>query len=946
MIEAELADGTILEFPDGTDSTVIDRVVKQQVSVGAQTPEDTSQNEATASLVPSETTPQTAGQQDNWTYVKDRMAKRWGDWADILVRGGMNTAYDPKVWNSMPPDVQEAVQQRVGEDRSPQYASKLGYEGLLPESETQKWLGVIGEAAVDPLTVVPAVGPLRNMATAGSTLFQTTKPFAMSLIEWGAGTASETLGTYGAELSAENFKNTEYEGGVVDHLARFGTSFVFGSSPYALTAVPAVSGVVEGVKGAGKVRNKDASVVSDVLSNASVKAVVDAAIESQGATFGERLQAATRLQQEFPELVVPLIDAIGDNAILEKEFRRLYSNNPEFRQKYDDAATKLQEQFNKYEQGIFPSPLKPGEQIRDPILEEVNKKAANARVKGAEKVANIEAVRSKLAERYDTVPLSKNVDEAAANVAKSAEKAARENASVYYDSAFKYADENNITMPATSVKQLWTYAEAQRRSDLFADFPNLYRKIKTIWKPKDVPPSEVVNIQGLPMRPEAKQQFSEASVEDIDSLKRELNLAIRQTTDTTKKSSLRDLKDELNNQLLATDPEFARLYALADTKYYDGVGLPTNLAGYRSIDAARFSTTVAEALTKPEQIRDYLNFVGRDAGLDVVRDALLMKAGRAVLTASGEVDPGKLRAFMARNKESLAEVPELEVMFKADSLLAERINRGKAKIESSYNTYALEQSQGFFKAITNKNLAAVADETLTNPGARSKYLEQINELSSENKKLALTGLRQSVIEKAFNQKGSTVVEYVQQNKAAFDELFGEGYAQKIQNLAELRDLIDSNSGNLVAAANSHMKSTKYQKITGLTIEETVGTMRNAIMSMPRKVLHLGAKASMVKNSAKSDKALADILLDTNALEALDKETKRLLEVAKNQGDWKLIGKAAAEFSLAFAKHLGGYISLRGSQGAVGGFLLNDDLSFEASMLPTLEEDDNLFAPRQ
>jgi hypothetical protein len=31
MIEAQLADGTILEFPDGTDRSVIQRVVKQRM---------------------------------------------------------------------------------------------------------------------------------------------------------------------------------------------------------------------------------------------------------------------------------------------------------------------------------------------------------------------------------------------------------------------------------------------------------------------------------------------------------------------------------------------------------------------------------------------------------------------------------------------------------------------------------------------------------------------------------------------------------------------------------------------------------------------------------------------------------------------------------------------------------------------------------------------------
>ncbi len=38
MIEARLADGTILSFPDGTDQAVVDRVVKQHVM--GSTPQD------------------------------------------------------------------------------------------------------------------------------------------------------------------------------------------------------------------------------------------------------------------------------------------------------------------------------------------------------------------------------------------------------------------------------------------------------------------------------------------------------------------------------------------------------------------------------------------------------------------------------------------------------------------------------------------------------------------------------------------------------------------------------------------------------------------------------------------------------------------------------------------------------------------------------------------
>ena len=39
MIEAELPDGTILEFPDGTDRSVIQRVVKERLGVAQAAPQ-------------------------------------------------------------------------------------------------------------------------------------------------------------------------------------------------------------------------------------------------------------------------------------------------------------------------------------------------------------------------------------------------------------------------------------------------------------------------------------------------------------------------------------------------------------------------------------------------------------------------------------------------------------------------------------------------------------------------------------------------------------------------------------------------------------------------------------------------------------------------------------------------------------------------------------------
>ena len=85
----------------------------------------------------------------------------------------------------------------------------------------------------------------------------------------------------------------------------------------------------------------------------------------------------------------------------------------------------------------------------------------------------------------------------------------------------------------------------------------------------------------------------------------------------------------------------------------------------------------------------------------------------------------------------------------------------------------------------------------------------------------------------------------------------------------------------MSLAVSQKQKTGFQKVTGVTPEEVVGTLRNQIMSRARQALHLGFKVVITKTAEKADKALADVLLDTKALEALSKKTEELQKAMKN-----------------------------------------------------------------
>lgn len=894
------------------------------------------QNATTVELLPEEAKPVADNDQSTGEYILDRLKFS-------LARGGARVIPDVLFTDDFNPDEIE----NFDENKVAEIASLLGYQGRQPKDWLQKYLGVAAQAAVDPINWATRYGTAGHamMNKSLDYLTKTAKPYAAGLIEWATGVAAETAGYFGSEVAADVWKGTEYEDTVVDHLSRVVTGIVFGSGPGVIRSISAGK---QGLKEAGNAVSADAAKVNDLLANEQVKAVIDNAIQSQGQSFGDRLKAAEELQKQFPDLVLPLVDVVGDNAVLATEFRRLYSANPTFRQKYDDAVKQVQQQFDVYSQGAFPSPLKPGERLRDTILSETQKKSARTIAKGKEKLDNIEVAKAKLASKYDEAPLAKSVESASRGLADSAEKAAREHASGYYDLAFEYARNNGITVPPASVERLWTYSRAQRKADLFADFPSLYRKLNSIWKPvQETVEASPIIIPGMPKQAdEVVTRFRPATVEDVDSLKRELNKAIRSTTDRTKQSALYDFKDELDRTLIDLEPTFAQMYKRADAEYYKGVGLPTSLDGYRSIDSAKFSTSTAEALTKPDQIRDYINFVGRDAGEEVVRDAFLLKARRSIIKPNGDIDPDKLRAFVARNNDALNEVPNVRAMFDNDVALADRISRAKSKIDSNYNSYAAAQSEGFFKAIKNKNIEDIASEVIRNPGKRKQYMNDIASLSERSRKIAETGLRQAMLDKAFKAPNSTVWDYIKKNREAFDDVFGAEYTDTLNNLARLRDILDTNAENMVATSISHRYDSAIKEAAGVSSEEILGTLRNQVMSPTRKLMHLVFKGYQVKNRAKADKALADVLLDTNGLEALNAETKKLLSVLgkDSKASRALKGKVASDFLKKFSATLGGYITIGAGRGGAGSMMNQDDLIFEGGMTPAPEEDDWLFAP--
>lgn len=879
-------------------------------------------------------TPESVKEQTTGDYVKDQIKLRYAQYVDWASRAGAMLGASSQ---TTPEFMQQELLDLGSDNRSEEIGKEyFGYEGLKPKGGSDEFAGVVGAAAADPINLALAA-PSATFNT-GKTLFQLSKPYTALAIEWATGTAAEVGGYYGSQVAGEAIKGSSWEGTPAETISRFagallgGTGFSVGTSGVLRAGTRGYKVAKEGVN----VRHEE---ISDLLANSSVEAVVRKAIEAQNKTFGERLALVKTLEERYPGLVLPLANVVGDNAIVAKEFTRLYSSDVNFRARYDEALSKVKDQFDEIKATEFPTAGAPESEVRKTVMGEVNTRTQAKLGELTAKQERLQVAKDKVAAKYDETPLSDSIQKAADNLHKSAESIARDAATAQYNVAFTYADQAGLSFPSESVAKMWSSAGGQRAADRFKDFPTLYSKINKYWSPKKVESSGLLMPDGSPFQKGSTLEFKDVPIREMDSLKREINRLIRVTDDPVKKDTLGQLKTQLDSEIISLDPEFALKYKKADSVYYEKLGLPTSLEGYRSYDSAKLATSVASALTRPEQIRDYLSFVG-PGGIDVVRDSFLLRARSSILR-NGEVDPSKLKAFVARNKEALEQVPQVKALFDNDVRLVESIDRARAAAESRYNVYALEQSSGFFKVMNDENLTTVANNMLK-PGNRAKYLEQINTLSPANRKMALRGVQQAMLDKAMVSSGS-MFEYVFSHKDAFNDTFGPEYVENLKSLSVLYDVVEARKEDLVSSSISHARDTKFREATGATIEETIGTLRNQILSTQRKFIHLASKAFQTKTTAKADKALADALLDTNSLDSLAGAARKLTEAVDGAGSTAQMGKAAYDFFKTFSRSLGGFITKGAVLGASGG-TIGDSLENESSMLPTMEEDDALFSP--
>ena len=143
------------------------------------------------------------------------------------------------------------------------------------------------------------------------------------------------------------------------------------------------------------------------------------------------------------------------------------------------------------------------------------------------------------------------------------EKDARAKVQPLYTEAFDIAKQKNVELPAASVDDIYNFVAGEQASDIFKTFPSIYNRVRAKFRPETTEPSAILTEAGAPMRP-GGVKFANATVEDLDSLKREINAQLRKANDPADIRLLSELKNRVGGHIDALDPDFVAAYRNAE----------------------------------------------------------------------------------------------------------------------------------------------------------------------------------------------------------------------------------------------------------------------------------------------------------------------------------------------------------------------------------------------
>lgn len=722
---------------------------------------------------------------------------------------------------------QQPVQQAIME--------RLGTTGVKPVTTGQKLFSAGVEAVTSPESYLfPPLAAIRRMGIFGQAL---ARPAEQAVV----GTGAEA-GGMGGEYAGEKMGAPTTGRIVGGLLGGGGTAFVAGQVgrqgalvgkgfDLAKSQWEKVRGTVPEDELLKDVDNRISNIfiAAGAADPNFMKTIIDAAKAQESISLKAPGAAQVRM---------PMSALLANNPVIDSFVQNLSARDPVFRAQYGAQYEAAKQALTQNQIRLFGDPSKVVVKATAPDFSKTQ-------------AMLVKSLDEQIADAYRGQSIDPNAfGQRVSDLVARKEKAAYAEVKPLYTEAFDIAKAKNLELPAASVDDIYNFVVNERTADIFKNFPEIYKKVTQRFKPVTTEPSPILTSEGVSIRPGGKS-FYAATVEDLDSLKREINASLRSSRDENNIRLLSELKSRVGGHIDSLDPDFVTAYRNADNAYLQKVGLPFDTATLAAIDRKKFVEQIAPVIIgNKSQVLDFINATG-DQGTKLVRDAFTDAFTTAALK-DGVLDPKAAAKWIKKNEGGVSLVPGLREELDSATRNVQQLIDKRTQLNADFQRVAGEQilSKEGVRGPQELVNRMYGDINFTN-----RFMTQYR-----TDKDSVGAVRAFMLDDIV-RSGDPLAMLSDRNKSAiFNRVFGPKYAQEIQDFATTADRLTRDITQ-VAFRGETVPKTPIEQLTGIPPEQILSRIYNPVSGATYAITSLFSKFWAKKASEATEARLKDLLLN-------------------------------------------------------------------------------------
>ena len=469
------------------------------------------------------------------------------------------------------------------------------------------------------------------------------------------------------------------------------------------------------------------------------------------------------------------------------------------------------------------------------------------------------------------------------NLLKAKEELVRKEVSPLYENAINDATEAGINLSPMQTESVYGFVQSDVNKNIFQTFPAIYSKVLSKFKP-DVVKTGELDTTGKELTEEV---FKSATIRDLDSLKREVNKALRGPVEQDTRRVLNNLKTQVNTIVDELPDTFSGPYRNADAMYLQKIGIPFDAQGIDNIGSKKFVEDTIPALTKNRStLQQYMDVGGEDS-IGIINDAFMYKLSKVpnLIDEDGVINQKALTRFIDRNESTLNLVPDtaqrLQGLQADNAILLDT----KAKMADLLKVEQKKEAESLFNTIGQGGVDLALTQFIGSPNKRAAIMSQLNKNPE-----AKQGFQASMLQQLTDSGNK--LEFFNENRKAMETLFGPQYVNQVEALAESTQRIYANPVKLNIPIST-IRRTKFEEVTGMPPEGAVALARRQITS-PFQKITIGLSKYFQNTASKEERAaIQDFLQDTDKLQKVA-DAYRKIELSDNVNDIKQLAKTVGK----------------------------------------------------